>query len=300
MSSLASAYSTGPTGTRLFASRVKPANALSKLYTHQDPREPSNDRRRIGCFVKSGCLKQAPGAHICHGEIHLLSAVVNRIPFDGGGVLRPRVVDGAGQQRMGYPSTAKSRPYPDAPHRPNFEIIDMRNLAVAGEVCLATRCHCRPSHNFGALIGKYPDRPVLHQLRDLLSSCSPPKIHVLLRPDAIGQTPADVSTRSLGTNHCFDIAKRNCRTNLDSHVHIVPGIHTEGNWNPRRRLWLHCAGRNGRLCTTSDAEWQQRLSATNVCVCSGRTCYASIRRVLYKFMTRYSMLESGPYGHDTF
>src|SRR5688572_31845711 len=53
---------------------------------------------------------------------------------------------------------APTRPHPDAPHRPDVEIIDVRDLAVAGEARVGTGVHGRPPDHVVTVVGEHSDR----------------------------------------------------------------------------------------------------------------------------------------------
>ena len=81
-----------------------------------------------------------------------------RVALDRGRAVRAGEVDGPRQQVVRDALSTVARPHPDAPHRPDVEIVDVRDLPVAGEARVGTRVHRGPADHLIAVVGEHAGR----------------------------------------------------------------------------------------------------------------------------------------------
>ena len=100
----------------------------AQIQPHQHTRKPAGDRAGVRSLDEAGVFEELAGAHVGHGEIDLLAAIVYGVALDRRRTLRPRVRHSALEQGMRDALAAVAGADPNAPHRPDRLIIDVRDL----------------------------------------------------------------------------------------------------------------------------------------------------------------------------
>ena len=134
---------------------------------------------------------------------------------------------------VGSSSTRKrpwstARGWPTSPHRPDVDVVDVRDRAAAGEGRVGPRRHGRPAQDLVAIEREHADRPARHQLGAALATLGSAQRGVLLRRDPVAQAPADVRVGPLRTQYRGDVLEPGCGTHLDRHAPTVPGWDSDG------------------------------------------------------------------------
>src|SRR5690606_39587439 len=84
-----------------------------------------------------------------------------------------------------------------APHAPDGLVVDLGDLAVAGERGLCSGSYRSPADDLAILVGENPDRAFGDQLSDLFPARRTDQAPVLLRAEPVAQAPADVGVGTL-------------------------------------------------------------------------------------------------------
>src|SRR5690606_29738975 len=93
-----------------------------------------------------------------HREVDLLTAVVDRIALDHRRSLLPGEIDGSLQEVMRDSPAAVTGSHSYAPHAPDGLVVDLGDLAVAGERGLCSGSYRSPADDLAILVGENPDR----------------------------------------------------------------------------------------------------------------------------------------------
>lgn len=173
--------------------------------------------------------------------------IVDRVALDRRRTRLPGELRGAGQERVGDALTAAPGPYPDAPHRPQVQVVDVRDLAAGRKRCVGTGMDRCPADDFAAVVGEYAGRALAHQFSNLVGTVGAAQCEVLLGGDSIAQAPAHVGVRAFGPDHRLDVDEVRRRSHLDPHGHHpdtgFPTVATALRRPPPRPMpppGLHC------------------------------------------------------------
>src|SRR5690606_29814964 len=102
-----------------------------------------------------------PGPDECHGLVDSLALVVDRVAFDNGSSGGIRVLNGAGDERLGHTVLPEARPHANAPQRPRRKIVEVRNLSrVLDGMQLGARGDSGPADDLVVEIREYSWRPI--------------------------------------------------------------------------------------------------------------------------------------------
>src|SRR5437879_3021410 len=109
-------------------------DALSaQAEAHQDPWVAGQNGGGVGGFGEAGALEVLPDPGVRHRQVDLGVAIVEWVSLDRRGAVVAGELDRAGDEGVRDAHLSVSRAYADAPQRPDRQVIEVRDLAVAGE-----------------------------------------------------------------------------------------------------------------------------------------------------------------------
>src|SRR3954468_1804589 len=100
---------------------------------HQDPWVAGQNGGGVGGFGEASALEALPDPGVRHRQVDLGVAVVEWVSLDRRGAVVAGELDRAGDEGVRDAHLSVSRAYADAPQRPDRQVIEVRDLAVAGE-----------------------------------------------------------------------------------------------------------------------------------------------------------------------
>src|SRR5690606_5038627 len=183
---------------------------------HEDAGVAGEDRGGVGGVDEAGAFEVLAEAGVGHGQVDAGVAVVERVGLDDRGAVGAGESDGAVDEGVGDALLAVAGRAAEAPQGPDGQVVDVGDLAVAGEGGVGARGDGGPADRFGTGVGEYSGRGIgAAQVGDVVAAGRSAQLVVEPGRDAVAQAPADVGRRRLRAEDGTYVLEDRCRAHLD-------------------------------------------------------------------------------------
>src|SRR5690606_7073667 len=192
--------------------RRYPANVLQSQ-PHEHASKAVDHGWRVRCLSESSLVEEGSRSDIRHRHVNLVALVIDRIPLDDSGTLRPSKLYRPSEERMRDAIATMSWSYANAPHRPHIGVVEMGDLSISCESRVRAPGDGSPAHRLVAVVCEDANRARTEEFGDLPGALRPFQSRILLGRNPIAQAPADVCISAFRAQYSLDIREDGCRSN---------------------------------------------------------------------------------------